>query len=111
VSDFKWFGDRMLKAAVPLQAQALKKAAEMILTKAKQATPVLTGALMRSGTTENIQTGRAVEISFNTPYAHRQHEMHSTKAKYLENAVNANADAALAYIEKATGQTLKQGGA
>ena len=114
----KWYGKQVEKAALDAAMKALITGGEAILTEAINETPVDTGTLRRSGTVtkgglpnaEQVfgdaragneqELGRekgkepAVYVSFNTPYARRQHEeiewVHpkAGKAKYLEDPFN-----------------------
>ena len=69
---------------------------EQILTTARQRVPIEEGTLERSGAT--AQQGLSGVVSFDTPYAVRQHEdltmRHDAgrRAKYLESAMQDEAD-------------------
>jgi len=116
----KWRIKEAVKIAEEAGLKALRTGAEAILTEAIDETPVDTGTLRRSGTVtvgalpngeqvyEAAASGsdmkdafpgpegkeKAVYISFNTPYARRQHEEldynhpRGGKAKYLEDPFN-----------------------
>jgi hypothetical protein len=116
----KWRIEEAVKIAEEAGLKALRTGAEAILTEAIDETPIETGTLRRSGTVtvgglpdgaqvyEAAEAGseqkdafkketgkeKAVYISFNTPYARRQHEEldweHPLggKAKYLEDPFN-----------------------
>ena len=118
----KWRTKEAIKIAEKAGLKALRTGAEAILTEAIDETPIDTGTLRRSGTVtvgalpdgaqvyEAAESGtemknafpgpegkeKAVYISFNTPYARRQHEElgynHPLggKAKYLEDPFNRN---------------------
>jgi hypothetical protein len=118
----KWRIKEAVKIAEDAALKALRTGAEAILTEAIDEAPVDTGTLRRSGTVtvgelpdgekvyeaakagnemkdafpEKIGKEKAVYISFNTPYARRQHEElgynHPLggKAKYLEDPYNRN---------------------
>jgi hypothetical protein len=118
----KWRIKEAVKIAEEAGLKALRTGAEAILTEAIDETPIDTGTLRRSGTVtvgalpdgaqvyEAAESGtemkdafpgpegkeKAVYISFNTPYARRQHEElgynHPLggKAKYLEDPFNRN---------------------
>ena len=120
MSELKWYGDEAEKLILEVVMKALRTGAEAILTEAIDAAPVDTGTLRRSGTVtvgklpdsariyEAAKSGnemkdafpdpvgkkKAVYISFNTPYARRQHEEldyehpRGGKAKYLEDPFN-----------------------
>lgn len=119
---FKWRGKEAVKIAKQAAIGALRDGGEAILTEAIDEAPVLSGTLRRSGTvttgalpnfeqvygaaesgTEHknafpgpVGNEGAVYVSFNTPYARRQHEElgynHPLggKAKYLEDPFNRN---------------------
>lgn len=116
----KWRIKEAVKIAEEAGLKALRTGAEAILTEAIDETPIDTGTLRRSGTVtvgalpdveqvyeaakdgsemkdafpEKIGKEKAVYISFNTPYARRQHEEvgyehpRGGKAKYLEDPFN-----------------------
>ena len=118
----KWRIKEAVKIAEEAGLKALRTGAEAILTEAIDETPIDTGTLRRSGTVtvgalpdgaqvyEAAESGsdmkdafpgpegkeKAVYISFNTPYARRQHEElgyqhpRGGKAKYLEDPFNRN---------------------
>ena len=120
--------------------KALRTGAEAILTEAIDETPIDTGTLRRSGTVtvgklpdsariyeaaesgnemkdafpENIGKEKAVYISFNTPYARRQHEEldyehpRGGKAKYLETPFNANKKKVIKYAERKIKEALRR---
>ena len=136
----KWRIKEAVKIAEEAALKALRTGAEAILTEAIDETPVETGTLRRSGTVtvgalpdgtqvyEAAESGsdmkdafpgpegkeKAVYISFNTPYARRQHEELGynhplgDKAKYLEDPFNRNKQKVLKYADKQTKKTLEK---
>jgi hypothetical protein len=79
-------------------ARGLALAAEHILGEANKNVPHEEGTLERSGTT-SVDPGKlTAAVSYDTPYAVRQHEDMNLRhndgrtAKWLENAMNAEAD-------------------
>jgi hypothetical protein len=116
----KWRIKEATKIAEEAALKALRTGAEAILTEAIDEAPIDTGTLRRSGTVtvgklpdgarvfEAAEAGnemkdafpgkigkeKAVYLSFNTPYARRQHEEldynhpRGGKAKYLEDPFN-----------------------
>jgi len=136
----KWHIKEAVKIAEEAGLKALRTGAEAILTEAIDETPVETGTLRRSGTVtvgalpdgtqvyEAAESGsdmkdafpgtegkeKAVYISFNTPYARRQHEElgynHPLggKAKYLETPFNANKKKVIKYAEKQIKKALQK---
>jgi len=136
----KWRIKEAVKIAEEAGLKALRTGAEAILTEAMDETPIDTGTLRRSGTVtvgalpDGIQVYKAAEsgsdmkdafpgpegkekavyISFNTPYARRQHEElgynHPLggKAKYLEDPFNRNKQKVLKYADKQTKKALEK---
>jgi hypothetical protein len=135
----RWRTKEAVRIAEQAGIKALRTGAEAILTEAIDETPIDTGTLRRSGTVtvgalpdvaqvyEAAESGtemkdafpgvagkeKAVYISFNTPYARRQHEEldyeHPLggKAKYLEDPFNRNKNKVLKYAEKQIRKALK----
>ena len=127
----KWRIKEAVKIAEEAGLKALRTGAEAILTEAIDETPIDTGTLRRSGTVtvgalpdgeqvyeaakdgsemkdafpEKIGKEKAVYISFNTPYARRQHEEvgynhpRGGKAKYLEVPFHRNKKKVVKYAE------------
>jgi hypothetical protein len=85
-------------------ARGLQLALELILQESDKLTPLDEGTLVRSGTTSIDPATLSGAVSYNTPYAVRQHEeltwRHASgrQAKFLETAVNANRDTAAQVI-------------
>jgi hypothetical protein len=135
----KWRTKEAVKIAEEAGLKALRTGAEAILTEAIDETPIETGTLRRSGTVtvgalpdgaqvyEAAESGsdmkdafpgpegkeKAVYISFNTPYARRQHEElgyqhpRGGKAKYLEDPFNRNKKKVLKYADEQIRKALK----
>ena len=136
----KWRIKEAVKIAEEAGLKALRTGAEAILTEAIDEAPIDTGTLRRSGTVtvgglpdgaqvyEAAESGndmkdafsgenrqeKAVYISFNTPYARRQHEElgynhpRGGKAKYLEDPFNRNKEKVLKYAEKQVKKALEK---
>lgn len=136
----KWRIKEAVKIAEEAGLKALRTGAEAILTEAIDEAPIETGTLRRSGTVtvgklpdyestyEAAESGRdmktafaepigkekAVYISFNTPYARRQHEElgynhpQGGKAKYLETPFNANKKKVIKYAERKIKEALRR---
>jgi hypothetical protein len=136
----KWRIKEAVKIAEDAALKALRTGAEAILTEAIDETPVETGTLRRSGTVTvgglpdgeqvyaaaeagtdmkdafpgKVGKEKAVYISFNTPYARRQHEElgynHPLggKAKYLEDPFNRNNKKVLQYVKKQVKKALEK---
>ncbi len=136
----KWRIKEAVNIATEAALKALRTGAEAILTESIDETPVETGTLRRSGTVtvgalpdgaqvyEAAESGsemknafpgeigkeKAVYISFNTPYARRQHEELGYNhplgggPKYLETPFNRNKKKVLQYAEKQIKKTLEK---
>ncbi len=136
----KWRIKEAVNIAEEAALKAMRTGAEAILTEAIDETPIETGTLRRSGTVtvgalpdgaqvyEAAESGsdmkdafpgpegkeKAVYISFNTPYARRQHEElgynHPLggKAKYLEDPFNRNKDKVLKRADKQVKKALQK---
>jgi hypothetical protein len=80
-------------------ARGLAVAAELILGAAQAKVPIEEGTLERSGAASVDEENLRAAVSFDTPYAVKQHEdmtLHhdaGRSAKYLENAFNENLSA------------------
>lgn len=79
-------------------ASGLGLGAEHILNVSNEHVPLEYGDLEGSGVTSSDDTNLEAAVSYNTPYAARQHEEMSWKhdegrtAKYLENAANSESN-------------------
>ncbi|MGW3511179.1 minor capsid protein [Streptomyces sp. NPDC000994] len=89
-----WDGDRIAAAARAAGVRGLRAAGEHVLTESRKLVPIEEGTLERSGAVGVDSARLAVTVSYDTPYAVKQHEnMHyrhdrGRKAKYLEQPVN-----------------------
>lgn len=94
MTEIKWRGGLAEQIVRRAALEALRDGAEAILTEAIDEAPIDTGTLRRSGTVTDAPSEEAVYVSFNTPYAVKQHEElayrhpHGGKAKYLEDPFN-----------------------
>jgi hypothetical protein len=107
-----WRGAEAERIAREAGLGALRQGAEVLLTEAQNEAPVETGTLRRSGTVTEA-TDR-VYVSFNTPYAVRQHEelewRHPLggKAKYLEDPFKRMRDKIKRAVQLATKKALRE---
>ena len=136
----KWRIKEAVNIAEEAGLKALRTGAEAILTESIDETPIDTGTLRRSGTVtvgklpdgarvyeaaeagtehkdafkEELGKEKAVYISFNTPYARRQHEEldynhpRGGKAKYLEDPFNREKSKVLKYADKQIKKALRE---
>lgn len=113
-SELKWRGEEVERLIRETAFQAIRDGAEAILTEAIDETPIDTGTLRRSGTVTEAPQENAVYISFNTPYAVKQHEdltlkhPRGGKAKYLETPFNANKKKVIKYAERKIKEALRR---
>ena len=88
-------------------ARGVQMAAEHVLGEANEKAPIEEGTLIRSGVASSDPKKLIGAVSYNTPYAVRQHEdmalNHDAgrEAKWLENTLNAEADACRTIIADA----------
>lgn len=96
MADLDWKGDQIARSIEQAVNNAALAGAELLGDEAVQRTPLDTGTLRASMKVTTDGNGTAA-VSYNTPYAARQHEeigwQHpgGGEAKFLENAVNATA--------------------
>lgn len=89
---------------------AVADAAEHLLEQANRAIPIDTGAMQRSG--QVTATGLEAVVSYDTPYAARQHEdtrlRHKSgrKAKWLEDTVNGEQANVVKFLADAARKAL-----
>lgn len=108
---FRWYGDNAERLARQAGARALRAAGEHILEHANRTVPIEEGILQQSGTVDSDET-QAV-ISYDTPYAVRQHEdvtlTHAAgrRAKWLELTLQERAEAVRDYIADALRRALR----
>lgn len=98
----EWNGAQITKEVNKDTSKILKDAAEFVLDVSNTRAPIDEGNLIRSG--KVTVNGNEAAISYDTPYAVKQHEDLSLKhkngrrGKYLESALRDEAKRALAYI-------------
>lgn len=86
---------------------ATNQLAEVILGESQKLVPVDTGTLKESGTVNADKKINMVTISYNTPYARKQHEDNTLvhpkggQAKYLEQSFNEKSKELETYIKNA----------
>ena len=113
MADVIWNEQLVLQIAKAAAMSALRDGAEAILTESHTEIPHDSGTMQRSGTVTEAPSENAVYISFNTPYAVKQHEdltlRHSAgrKAKYLEDPFNRNTDRVLRLAQTRVSRALR----
>lgn len=86
----RWNGQAADRAARAGALRGVRLAAEHLLTESRARVPIEEGTLERSGTVTVDEAGPSAVVSYDTPYAVRQHEDMTLRhdagrtAKYLE---------------------------
>lgn len=99
-----WFGDLAKRVAHEAAADGLYEVAEHLLETANQTVPLQDGDLMRSGLVDIDRPALRATVSYDTPYAVKQHEdlnlRHAPKrrAKWLELSLKERRPAMEAHI-------------
>ena len=94
----RWYGDLAKDQVRRGAIEGLRAAAEFVLDQSRQVVPIEEGTLSRSGATDVDESGLVAVVSYDTPYAVRQHEELSwhhdagRHAKYLELPLNNTRD-------------------
>jgi hypothetical protein len=74
VSNLEWYGDKVQRKIVASILDTLESTADELLRKANETIPFETGALAQSGQVDIEPAALKAVVSYNTPYAIRQHE-------------------------------------
>jgi hypothetical protein len=96
----------------PQIIRGLQVAAEHVLQVSNDRVPLETGTLMRSGRAVVDRSRGTASVSYDTPYAARQHEDLTMRhgpgrqAKYLESAIDDTRDDCLRIIARAVQRAL-----
>ncbi len=110
--EVEWEGHKVSGQIRTAVADALLVGAEFILTESNNATPLDEGTLVNSGAATVDEGKLKAAVSYNTPYAVRQHEDLTARhapgrpAKFLELAAARNRDKTGRLIAKETRQRV-----
>jgi hypothetical protein len=102
----KWYGDKVKREVHAAAAHGLFLGAEHVLQVSRGLVPIEEGTLERSGATDIDRGALRAAVSYDTPYAVRQHEEmdyhHDAgrQAKYLEQPLNTEHRVALSLIAR-----------
>lgn len=105
--EIEWNGDEILAALKGASMEGLELAAEHLLRVSSDLAPHEEGDLARSGEVSKDETQQAVAVSYDRPYAVKQHEDMTLRhdegkqAKYLETPMSTERDTLLALIAQA----------
>lgn len=111
----KWDDSKAKRIVRTAGLKAINDVIEDIATDSQNEAPLLSGTMERSQAVAENRSQMEVYISYNTPYAIKQHEelgyRHAPgrKAKYLEDPFNRKKGPGLKYIEKKIKQALQLG--
>jgi len=89
VTKVKWFDDKVVEMTRESAVEGLFRASEFLLQKANETVPLRESILKTSGSTSQDEAALVATVSYDTPYAARQHEevtyTHTHgRAKWLE---------------------------
>lgn len=104
--------DLTKEAVIAAAMKGQRKLAANILGESQKLVPVDTGTLQRSGHISTDAKTQTTTISYNTPYARKQHEDTTLnhpkggEAKYLERPFNEKAGQLTAFVEDEIVDTL-----
>lgn len=111
---FEWNGEQVKRREREGRNRGLRTAAEHLLAVADPLVPVEEGTLVRSGTASVDETKGQSAVSFDGPYAVRQHEELTWRhdpgkqAKYLEEPFHAEAETMKALIAAQIRRSLRK---
>lgn len=97
----EWGGDDILRAIAGASVDGLELAAEHLLQVSSQLAPLEEGDLARSGEVSVDPAAKTAAVSYDRPYAVRQHEEMTWRhdagkqAKYLEEPMSTEKDTML----------------
>ncbi|WP_028183465.1 hypothetical protein [Salinispora arenicola] len=109
----EWDGDRVLAALSDAGMDGLLVAGEHLLQTSSGLVPHEEGDLERSGEVSSDPGSGTVAVSYDRPYAVKQHEDLTLRhddgrqAKYLEGPMSTERDVMLALVMRAAGKPLK----
>lgn len=110
--EITWHGDDIAAQLANATPRGLRHAAEHLLQVSRTQVPIEEGTLERSGVVSVDETKGSAAVSYDTPYATRQHEdmtlRHASgrKAKFLEDPMHQERAAMLELIAAAARRGL-----
>jgi len=113
VSTVAWSGDLATTKIREAAMDALVDATEFLLQEANETAPIEEATLIRSGTVSVDRKGLRTAISYDTPYARRQHEdtrlRHDPgrRAKWLERTLNEQRTRVFKFIADRTSKKVR----
>lgn len=110
---FRWNGPAATATIRDAATRGLRDAAEHVLAESTKVVPLEEGTLSKSGATSVDAATLTATVSYDTPYAVRQHEEldyrhdEGRQAKYLEQPLNENRDTIARIIGDEIGKALR----
>jgi hypothetical protein len=107
-----WNGPKVKAEERKGAARGLYRGAEHVLEQATRLVPLQEGTLERSGVASVDEASMTAAVSYDTPYAVRQHEemdyqhQRGRQAKYLETPLNASKDEILRLVAEEIRKSL-----
>ena len=102
----RWYGPQVKAKTRRGAARGLYLWAEHVLEEATRIVPLQEGTLERSGVASVDDSALRAAVSYDTPYACRQHEdltlqhPRGRQAKYLETPLNASKDKGMKLVQR-----------
>lgn len=109
----RWNGAAALRGTRAGAVRGLRVAAEHVLTESRKVVPIEEATLERSGVATVDESSLTAAVSYDTPYAIRQHEELNYRhdagrtAKYLERPLTEQADNVAAIIAAELRRSLR----
>ncbi|MFD8151744.1 hypothetical protein ACFV28_13465 [Streptomyces sp. NPDC059720] len=109
----RWNGAAALRGTRAGAVRGLRVAAEHVLTESRKVVPIEEATLERSGVATVDESSLTAAVSYDTPYAVRQHEELNYRhdagrtAKYLERPLTEQADNVAAIIAAELRRSLR----
>lgn len=109
----EWYGEKITEQIKKAANKALLESGEDLMRESRKIVPMLTGTLSSSSEVTQDEQSMVVNVSYDTPYAVRQHEdtrlrhRAGRSAKYLEKAFNTNRARYIKWIENAIHNVMK----
>lgn len=109
----RWHGGAALRGTRAGAVRGLRLAAEHVLTESRKRVPIEEGTLERSGVATVDESSLTAAVSYDTPYAVRQHEELTWRhdagrtAKYLERPLTEEAATCAAIIAAELRRSLR----
>jgi hypothetical protein len=104
--NYRWYGPQVQAQIRKAAARGLLEAGEYLKDESDRLVPLEEGTLRNSGEVSTDEGKLTARVSYDTPYAVRQHEEttyrhpNGRQAKYLEQASNLHGERAMAHVSQ-----------